>query len=547
MIWTSSYAELEIPDADIPTFYFEYAKQHSVYGRQPGRTAIVDGEQSLTFAQLEHSTAAFASGLHHGLGFAPGDMLAVLLPNTAYFPVAAMGALMAGGVVTTANPAYTEHELAHQFQLTEPKVVVTKQASVPVVRKALAIAGLALPDACIVTVDGGAHDIRAVFSERPFPRVHLRGRGEAARTTAFIVFSSGTSGKPKGVALSHTNIIANALQFFATYAQDTALHAVTSHLTERRWLQVLPMFHIYGILVSNVCVLSGAAMVIMEKFDFVGFCSLIERHRIDTVYVAPPVILAMVKSPVTRKFDLSSLKSMCSGAAPLTKELEIEAEQKLKVFVHQGYGMSETSPIVSRSLCGQGAPGSAGRLCPNTEAIFVDDSGARLGPGQVGELCVRGPQVMLRYYKNAQATAETLDGDGFLHTGDIGYICDKGNLYITDRKKELIKYKGFQVAPAELEGLLLDHPAVADAAVIPVYSEEQATELPKAYVVVHPDAKKPGIEEAIGKWVAERVVAYKKLRGGIELIGAIPKSATGKILRKDLRALEAAKRKQAKL
>ncbi|KAJ2477819.1 hypothetical protein IWW56_004109 [Coemansia sp. RSA 2131] len=544
MISNSLFPKAKIPNVDLPTFMFEYAKEHTVYGRDPKLVAIVGATESLSFADLESRTVLFASGLYNQLGFRRDDILATVLPNSSSYPVAVMGTQMVGGVVTTANPDYTARELAHQFHETQPKVVVTLHKSVAVIKEALGIAGLTIPDKNILTADESSNSMRNIFSQNQFPRVYLQSAHEASTTPAFIVFSSGTSGKPKGVVLSHKNMVANAVQFLQIDRSDTALMSAVRHKFQRRWLQVLPMFHIYGILISNVCILSGAVMVVMEKFDFGDFCSLIQDHRIDTVYVAPPIILALAKSPAVSNYDISSLVFINSGAAPLSKELQLEAEQKLKTYVTQGYGMSETSPFVTRSMSGANVPGSAGQLCPNTEAIFLDEDDKPVGVGQTGELCVRGPQVMIGYYKNEQATKDTLGDDGFLHTGDIGHIDETGHIYITDRKKELIKYKGFQIPPAELEGLLTDHPAVVDAAVIPIYDESRATELPKAFVVIRPGAKTPGIETEISQWIDKRVVNYKRLRGGIEIIDAIPKSATGKILRRVLKDLEASRLKQ---
>ncbi|KAJ2388705.1 hypothetical protein H4S02_002740 [Coemansia sp. RSA 2611] len=544
MIFNSRLPDADIPNVDLPTFMFGYTKQHTVYGRDPKLVAIVGANESLTFGEFEEFSTAFASGLYNQLGFRRGDMLATVLLNSPYYPIAVMGTQMTGGIVTTANPAYTARELAHQFCETQPKVIVTLQSSIPVIKEALDMANLSVPDTSILTTDGNDNNLRNLFSSQAFPRVALQTAREADTTPAFIVFSSGTSGKPKGVVLSHKNMVANAVQFLHIDQNDQGLVAAMKHKFQRRWLQVLPMFHIYGILISNACLLSGAVMVVMEKFDFAQFCSLIQNHRIDTVYVAPPIILALAKSPAARNYDLSSLMFINSGAAPLSKELQVEAEQKLKLFVTQGYGMSETSPLVTRSMCNANVPGSAGQLCPNTEAKFLDEDGQAVGVGQTGELCVRGPQVMIGYHQNEQATKETLDGDRFLHTGDIGHIDRNGNIYITDRKKELIKYKGFQIPPAELEGLLTDHPAVVDAAVIPVYDKSRESELPKAFVVLRPGANKPGIEAEVSQWIDKRVVDYKRLRGGIELIDAIPKSATGKILRRVLKDLEARRLKQ---
>ncbi|KAJ1730284.1 hypothetical protein H4S06_001354 [Coemansia sp. BCRC 34490] len=543
MIFKSQTPDIEIPGVDLPTFMFSYLHKSTIYGREPNRTAVQDRTGSLSLAELESKTQAFASGLYNKLGVRRGDIVATILPNTSFYPIATMGAQMIGGIVTTANPAYTARELAHQLSVTEARAIVTVQACMSAVKEALQLAGLAIPNNNILTIDG-ENNVRDVFSAQEFPRVYLTTKDAAQDTPAFIVFSSGTSGKPKGVVLSHTNMVSNALQFLEIDRHDRDLVTALRGKQQRCWLQVLPMFHIYGILISNVSLLTGSLNVIMEKFDFAEFCSLIQSHRVDTVYLAPPIILALTKSPLTKKYDISSLKFINSGAAPLTRELQVEAERSLGVHVTQGYGMSETSPLVSRSLCNSGKPGSAGQICPNTEAIFVDEDGKNVGVGQIGELCVRGPQIMIGYYKNKEATDDAIRSDRFLCTGDIGYIDATGHVFITDRKKELIKYKGFQVAPAELEGLLVDHPDVVDAAVIPIYDRTRATELPKAFVVVRPESKRPGVEKDIIAWAADRVVDYKRLRGGVELIDAIPKSATGKILRRVLKDLEAERLKQ---
>ncbi|KAJ2661467.1 hypothetical protein IWW48_002450 [Coemansia sp. RSA 1200] len=543
MIFKSQTPDIEIPSVDLPTFMFSYLHKNTIYGREPNRTAVLDRMESLSLAELESKTQAFASGLYNKLRVRQGDIVATILPNTSFYPIATMGAQMIGGIVTTANPAYTPRELAHQLNVTKAKAIVTVQACMSTVKEALQLAGLAIPNNNILTIDG-ENNVRDIFSAQGFPRVYLKTKDEAQNTPAFIVFSSGTSGKPKGVVLSHTNMVSNALQFLEIDRRDKDLITALQDKQQRCWLQVLPMFHIYGILISNVSLLTGSLNVIMEKFDFAEFCSFIQSHRVDTVYLAPPIILALTKSPLTKKYDISSLKFINSGAAPLTKELQVEAEKSLGVYVTQGYGMSETSPLVSRSLCNSGKPGSAGQICPNTEAVFVDEDGKNVGVGQIGELCVRGPQIMIGYYKNKEATDDALRSDRFLCTGDIGFIDTTGHVFITDRKKELIKYKGFQVAPAELEGLLVDHPDVVDAAVIPIYDRTRATELPKAFVVVRPESKRPGIENDIIEWAADRVVDYKRLRGGVELIDAIPKSATGKILRRVLKDLEAERLKQ---
>lgn len=532
-MFASSFPALDIPSVDLPTLLFTYCRQNTHYGTQSSLTAVSDRHHQLTFDDFESLARQFASGLYHHLGFRRQDKLATILPNLAMYPVVTMGALMAGGVVTTANPQYNAQELAHQLQLTRPKVVVTVEEKLGMVNEALKTAK------CQAKVLSIEKDVPKVLCQRQFLRVCLKTLEEARDTPAFIVFSSGTSGQPKGVVLSHRNMVSNCLQFLSVDQSDQELQRATSGLKQRQWMQVLPMFHIYGLMVFNVNLLSGGCVRILEQFEFISFLKTIEKHRIDTVYVPPPIILALTKSPATKKYDLSSLVYLNSGAAPLGKELQAEAEAKLNAFVTQGYGLSETSPLVCRSLSGKFCKrGSIGQLAPNTEALFLDENDQPVNVGETGELCVRGPQVMLGYYENPSATREALQEGGLLRTGDIGYIDNDGDIFITDRKKELIKYKGFQIPPAELEFLLIEHPAVSDAAVIPVYDESRATELPKAYVVLKDPKTDPN---AIRQWLDQKVVDYKRLRGGIEVIPEVPKSATGKILRRVLKDKQRAK------
>ncbi|KAJ2238738.1 hypothetical protein GGI13_008254, partial [Coemansia sp. RSA 455] len=252
MLYTSPYPDLSIPNVDLPTFMFSYTKQHTVYGKDPKLVAVVDGTQSLSFAELEARTEAFASGLYHNARFRRGDILAIVLPNTSFYQIVSLGTQMVGGIVTTANPAYTPRELAHQLKVTRAKIVVTLVSSIPVVKEALQIAQLDIPDSHILTVDGDGNTVDKISSQRPFPRVHLTTESEVNSTPSFIVFSSGTSGAPKGVVLSHRNMVANALQFLDINQRDSALTKVTRTKFQRRWLQVLPMFHIYGILTNNI-------------------------------------------------------------------------------------------------------------------------------------------------------------------------------------------------------------------------------------------------------------------------------------------------------
>jgi acyl-CoA synthetase (AMP-forming)/AMP-acid ligase II len=292
----------------------------------------------------------------------------------------------------------------------------------------------------------------------------------------------------------------------------------------------------------NMSLIAGATIVTMPRFDLMQFLELIQKYRITKTNLVPPILVALAKHPLVDQYDLSSIVEFFSGAAPLSQELAAEVSQRLHgCSVVQGYGLTETSPVThvyNRSMSKTQKLGSVGPAVPNTENLVVDiDSGQPLGVNQKGEIWTRGPQVMKGYLNNPKSTNITIDENGWLHTGDIGYVDEDGNFFIVDRLKELIKYKGYQVAPAELEALLLTHPLVADVAVIPV-ADAEAGEIPKAFVV-----KKPGVvitEDGIIDWVSQHVSPQKKVRR-VEFIEVIPKSLSGKILRRVLVDRERAK------
>jgi acyl-CoA synthetase (AMP-forming)/AMP-acid ligase II len=323
--------------------------------------------------------------------------------------------------------------------------------------------------------------------------------------------------------LTHRNLVANMVQIRGL--TNTEMIAFDDCV-----LGILPFFHIYGMLViMNYSLMVGSTVVTMPRFDLEQFLSLIQQHAVTRLYVVPPIVVALGKHPAVDNYDLSSLRSLFSGAAPLSDELASSVAARLGCDVLQGYGLTETSPVTHVSFSYPEVRSSIGPPLPNTEVRIVDlESGEMLGPGRQGELHIRGPQVMRGYLNSPEATAETIDSDSWLRTGDLGYFDEQGRFYIVDRVKELIKYNAYQVAPAELEGLLLTHPAVADAAVIPVPDEEHG-QIPKAYIVPQGQV---GADELM-KWVAERVAPQKKIRA-VEFTDVIPKSASGKILRRQL-------------
>jgi acyl-CoA synthetase (AMP-forming)/AMP-acid ligase II len=349
--------------------------------------------------------------------------------------------------------------------------------------------------------------------------------------TAVLPYSSGTTGRGKGVILTHRNLVANLCQ----------VEPVFQLQSDVRILAVLPFFHIYGMTVMmNQGLHKRATVVTMPKFDLTEFLRIISEYAVDRIYIAPPVAVALAKHPMVDEYDLSCIDVIFSGAAPLDAELGHAMGKRLGCTVLQGYGMTELSPV---SHCmPDDRPdmdlNSSGFALPNITCKLVDpETGEEVGPGGRGELWVQGPNVMSGYLNNPEATAFTLDDEGYLHTGDIAEVTDEGVFSIVDRVKELIKYKGYQVPPAELEALLLTHDKIADVAVIGVRDEE-GEEVPKAFVVTQASAELTA--DDVMAFVAERIAPHTKVRV-VEFIDEIPKSASGKILRKDLRAREAAK------
>jgi acyl-CoA synthetase (AMP-forming)/AMP-acid ligase II len=446
-----------------------------------------------------------------------GDVFAIYSPNLPEYAVALHAVATLGGIATTANPQSTPRELASQlndahakYLVTTPELLdhaleATRQAPVEEVFTFGEAAG-ATPFAALMD---GTDAVPSVLIDPD-------------KDVVALPYSSGTTGLPKGVMLTHRNLVANVLQ----------TSAVVQASEGERSIAVLPFYHIYGFTVLlNISLYQGVTIVTMPRFDLELFLRLMQDYAITRANVVPPIVLALAKHPLVGRYDLHALLSINSGAAPLDASVEQACSDRLKCFVAQGYGLTETSPVVSTTpvepLSRRG--GSAGLLIPNTECKVIDPaSEAELGPGQQGEVRVRGPQVMLGYLNHPEATAAMLDADGWLRTGDIGSVDADGYLYVVDRLKELIKYKGYQVAPAELEGLLLTHPAVADAAVIPS-PDLEAGEVPKALVVL----KGAVTPEQLMAFVNDQVAPYKKIRQ-LEVVSAIPKSPSGKILRRVL-------------
>jgi acyl-CoA synthetase (AMP-forming)/AMP-acid ligase II len=505
-----------VPPTTISSFVLEGAPER---GAKPALIAGPGGRE-LSFGELERASAALAGALA-ARGIAKGDAICLFMPNLPEYALAFHGVNRAGAVNTTANPLYTAAELRHQLADSGARMIFTVPESLAVAAEAAS--GTAVEEIVSVGGEGGRDGATGLAellaSAREPPAVGLDPAGDLS----VLPYSSGTTGLPKGVMLTHRNLVANLVQ----------IDAVLPLGSDDVLIGVLPFFHIYGMTtIMNSALRAGAAVVTMPRFDLEQFLELIERHSVSCAYIVPPIALALAKHPAVEDRDLSSLRVIMSGAAPLGPELTAQLADRLGVPVTQGYGMTELSPVSHLCPPERIKPGSIGPPLPGTEAKVVDPgSGRETGPGERGELWVRGPQVMRGYLNNEQATAATIDADGWLHTGDIAVVDEDGFCTIVDRLKELIKFKGFQVPPAELEAVLVSHPAVSDCAVVGV-PDEEAGELPKAFVVIADGAQVDDAE--LLDHVAQRLSPQKRLRL-IERVAAIPKSPSGKILRRELR------------
>jgi acyl-CoA synthetase (AMP-forming)/AMP-acid ligase II len=518
MIFRSRFPELSIPDQELSAFVLAGA------GAYPDRPAIVDVPtgRRLSYGELREQVDAFAAGLAE-LGVGRGSVVAILLPNLPEYPVVFLGVARAGAASTPLNPACTPHEIAAQVADAGAQVLVTTA-------QGAAAAGAAVAaDVRLVVLGDGAGPGGGAVAYRDLVRTGAApapAGGDRAQDLATLPYSSGTTGLPKGVMLTHRNLVANALQCapFYTDEDDVAL-------------AVAPFFHIMGMAVVMLGgLVRGATLVSMPRFDFGQALRAIEEHRVTCAIVAPPVMVALAKHPAVDQHDLSSLRLLGSGGAPLGAPVQEACGSRLGCRTGQGWGMTELAGAGTISprddLAGE-VPGTVGWCVAGGELRIVDPAGGQeLGPGERGELWFRGPNVMQGYLRNPQATAATLTEDGWCRTGDVAEIDADGFVSIVDRLKELIKYKGYAVAPAELEAVLLSHPAVADAAVVGS-PDEEAGEVPKAFLVLRETADPERAAEEVLAYVAERVAPYKRLRRH-EVVDVVPRTPSGKIVRRGL-------------
>jgi acyl-CoA synthetase (AMP-forming)/AMP-acid ligase II len=500
-----------IPDLTLPQFVLAAAD------RRGSRRALVDAAtgHELTYAGLAEAVRETGAGLS-ARGVRPGDVLALCAPNCIEFAVAFYAATSAGAIVTTVNPLCTGDEISRQLRQTGARWLVATSGLVEQKLRAV-IPGTAVVETFVIGGPAaGTTPFGSLRAAAPTPAAAV-----SAPDVALLPTSSGTTGLPKSVELTHRNLV-------ASLCQTRLVHQVTENDVV---IAALPLFHIYGLQITlNLPLLAGATVVILPRFELEAFLRAVQDHGITRAEVVPPVVLGLVTAGVVDDYDLSTLRLLTSAAAPLGADLARACARRLGCRVKQAYGMTEVSGGTHIAPdAGPDRPESVGPALPGVECRIVDPrTGADLRPGEPGELLVRTAGAMRGYLGDPGATEATIDPGGWVHTGDIVTAGPGGWLYVTDRVKELIKYKGYQVAPAELEAILVTHPAVADAAVVR-RPDEQAGEVPKAFVVL----RAPASAEELMAWVAGRVASYKRVRQ-IEFIDSIPKSPTGKILRRVL-------------
>lgn len=533
----SPFSDVQIPENLINEYVW------SGLERWPDKDALVCGvtNRKFTYHETRLACKRFAASLKKR-GATSGQVLALLLPNIPEFAVTALGAIEAGLAVTTINPVYTSFEIAHQLKDAGAVGVVTIPELLSKVFEARQLMdGPGVQPLYVISVNGkgprpsGAWDFDEMLD--PMMDTSVLKKSRSYGDVAFMPYSSGTTGLSKGVSLSHRNLVANIAQ--TNHPEINHISDTTANYQDVL-PSILPFYHIYGLTMILLRGLSyGCKLVTLPKLESDLFLNILKNYKATLLYVVPPMVLLLGQNKNVTHEHFQSLKLICNGAGPVK---EADAEKVLSRTKNknlrfcQAYGMTESSPAVFVSRNSSLTDFlTVGPPISNTMAKVVDptDDTIECGPGEVGEIQINGPQVMLGYHNNPEATANTISPDGWLKTGDIGYYNDKNEFFIVDRIKELIKVQGYQVPPAELEGLLRTHPAVLDAAVIGV-PDARTGEAPLAYIVIDPD--KPSVSEAdVKAFVAERVAPYKQISAGVRFVESLPKSAAGKILRRVLK------------
>lgn len=501
------------------------------------KVAIRDGStgETRTFSDYHSRMSSIASALKIEYRLKPDETVALFsLNNVDYLPIClAVG--LCGSKVTPINPLFTANELSKILVSSESRILFAHAKLLPIALEAARSAPcvehiVVIPDVRLEAVlPEGVEHLKSLSEYENVEDSHYHV-SDPKNHPWLLPYSSGTTGLPKGCMLSHSNMVVNLLQFDGVEKRD--------FLQEHKLISPLPFFHIYGMMASLLyCGWRGQEIITMsDRFDIERFCQLVQENKPQRAHLVPPIILGLAKHPIIDNYDMRSLEMIISAAAPLGKDTVEAVQKRLNLEIKQAWGMSELSPLGTAAADLDRRVGSIGRLLPSTIGKVIDaETGESLGSNKPGELCIKGPQVMMGYFNDIEKTKECLSDDGWLRTGDLAYYDEDDFFYITDRIKELIKVRGFQVAPAELEGLILRNEHVQDVAVVQV-PDEASGELPRAYVVLAPSAEATEVtEEYLKDWVKERVAPHKRIDGGVVFTEKIPKSASGKILRRILR------------
>ncbi|CAG8728740.1 27217_t:CDS:10 [Dentiscutata erythropus] len=526
MIFNSKYPDVKVPQVGI--YQYVTSNPNKIPDDKVIYVDAITGK-SYTFGEFKHESKKFAAGLQDKLEFKRGDVLAIFSPNQLDYPIVLLGAIAAGGTVTTANPKFETADLSNQLTDSGASVFIVHPECLEVAIEASINAKIPASRVLLFGDEEmkGYKPYRSILiSDREIEPVSYTPE-EAKSTTAYLLYSSGTTGKPKGIELTHTNLAVNLAQLMKVESK-VGPHSVITGVTQ--------FCHGYALIgVIHATLIRGATAIVHSGLNVETLCESIQKFRINHIYGVPPVIHKLVNDPLAQQFDLSSVDTIVCGASPLSDKFAKKFYEMFRIPVLQIYGLTEASLVLRQPDTMENvAPGSIGILCSNIKAKLLSENGR--GYNEPGELWIHGPNIMKGYLNNKKATNAVFDKDGFFNTGDIVSIDEQGNFILAGRKKELIKFRDFHVIPFELESILLKHDAVSGAVVIGYYSEEEATEIPIAYVTIkNGHEQSQTLAKKIQSFVDEKVASYKRLRGGVLFIDRIPQNEFGKIQRGELR------------
>lgn len=562
-VYHSPYPDLDIKSVDLVSYLF--SNPFNTPLDRPLYVDAISGKQ-YTYGDVIQRTRSLSNGLRQSIGVKPNDVVAFFSPNSIEYPIICHALIGSRAIASPTSAALTALELNAQLKTSGARFVIAHSSLLQTAKKAVkgtSVERIVLADGDSFEGKPSCENMASTFAPTEFLTVDP---AEASRQATFICFSSGTSGAAKGVISTHQNMTSN-LQQWRYHMLESG--DASQRPTRNAAIGFLPFSHIYGLnLFVCQCLIWGTTVVVMPKFDLDSYLGYIQQYRPDELSIVPPIALMLVKDPRVAKYDLSSVRRIMSAAAPLTIELSSALEAKFKevwkndVFCTQCWGLTETSPLATAIPNDHLEKRTTGVGCivPNMEFRFVDPDSMKDaevtsdGSTKPAEIWCRGPNVVMGYYNNDEATKGAFhvgeDGKRWFRTGDIGTIDREGYVSIHDRIKEMIKYKGLQVIPSELEGKLIDHPDVEDAAVVGKWVDDRATELPVGFLVLSRQAKgrdEKTVIAGINSWLNERVANHKRLRGGIHLLAQIPKSPSGKILRREVKELLKSKSPKARL